>query len=371
MKRQGYLYQKVCDLDNIMLAFECATKGKKSKYREVRRLLGNQLENCKKLQRLLVEKKYYINKNCYHTVIKNAGGVGGKERVINKLAMFPHRIVQWAAMLVIEPIFLKHFCFHTCSCVPNGGINRAWHLMVKALENEEETTWCLKIDVKKFYDNIDHGILKQALRRIIKDPDMLWLLNMIIDSFGDYGKGLPLGSYFSQYGANYFLSPLDHHLKERKGIKHIVRFMDDIVILHHDKNFLHELLKEINVILQSLKLQLKGNYQIFNVEERGVDFVGYVFRHNRNIKLRRKSKMRLRSISNAVKKKGYITDKQWSALNSFVGFFHFYNSKAIYDTYIADIQPLLCDYYDKNIGAGDVKKLKKFKRRLFSCRADL
>ena len=69
-------------------------------------------------------------------------------------------------------------------------------------EDPEHTTYCLKMDIVKFYPSIDHDILKTILRKKIKDKDLLWLLDVIIDS----ADGVPIGNYLSQYFANIYLA---------------------------------------------------------------------------------------------------------------------------------------------------------------------
>ena len=75
------------------------------------------------------------------------------------------------------------------------------------------------MDVRKFYPSIDHSILKQIIRRKIKDRDLLWLLDTIIDS----AEGVPIGNYLGQYFANLYLSEMDQWLKEQKKCKYLFR----------------------------------------------------------------------------------------------------------------------------------------------------
>jgi hypothetical protein len=142
------------------------------------------------------------------------------------------------------------------------------------------------MDIKKFYPSIDHDILKAIIRKKIKDVRLLKLLDEIINS----APGIPIGNYLSQFFANLYLSYLDHWLKETKKIKYYYRYADDIVILSSGKQILHDLLKDINNYLRyNLKLELKKNYQIFPIDVRGIDFVGYVFRHT-HIRMRKSIK---------------------------------------------------------------------------------
>lgn len=113
---------------------------------------------------------------------------------------------------------------------------------------------------------------------------MLWLLDEIIDS----ADGVPIGNYLSQYFANLYLAYFDHWIKEEKGVKYYYRYADDIVILGSDKEKLQSLLHEMRAYLRDrLKLKIKRNYQVFPVDSRGIDFLGYLFYHSHTL-LRKK-----------------------------------------------------------------------------------
>jgi retron-type reverse transcriptase len=179
-------------------------------------------------------------------------------------------------MNVLEPMFVSTFTADTYSCIKKRGIHAAFYSLKAALKDQQNTTYCLKLDVKKYYPSIDHQVLKDLLRRKIKDQDLLQLLDEIIDS----AEGLPIGNYLSQYLANFYLAYFDHWLKEVKKVKYYFRYSDDMVILAPDKESLQKLLSEITIYLRDkLKLQVKDNYQVFPVKDRGIDFVGYVFFH--------------------------------------------------------------------------------------------
>ncbi len=157
--------------------------------------------------------------------------------------------------------------------------------MKRALCDQADTQYYLKVDIRKFYPSIDHEILKALLRRKFKDKRLLQLLDEIIES----APGLPIGNYLSQYLANFMLSGLDHYLKEKLRVKYLFRYLDDIVILGSDKAELHRLRQLIQEYLRTLKLELKGNYRVAPVEDQGIDFIGYVFRHT-HIRLRPSTK---------------------------------------------------------------------------------
>jgi hypothetical protein len=180
-------------------------------------------------------------------------------------------------MNILEPVFVAMFTADTYSCIKKRGIHAAARALRYALQDHTGTQFCLKLDIKKFYPSVDHEILKDLLRRKLKDPDLLDLLDGIIDS----AEGLPIGNYLSQYLANFYLTYFDHWIKEDQRVKYYFRYADDMVILADSKPYLHHLLSEISNYLQvELRLTVKDNYQVFPVESRGIDFVGYVFRHS-------------------------------------------------------------------------------------------
>ena len=145
------------------------------------------------------------------------------------------------------------------------------------------------MDVRKFYPSIDHEILKIIIRKKIKDVRLLKLLDEIIDS----APGVPIGNYLSQFLANLYLTYFDHWMKEDRKVTYYYRYADDMVILAPDKPYLHGLLVDINdYMTNNLSLQLKSNYQIFPVDSRGIDFVGYKFYHT-HILMRKSIKKRL------------------------------------------------------------------------------
>lgn len=344
MKRVGNLFEKICSYENLKNALNNAAKGKEH-YTEVKMIRKDEDAYLLYIQYMLENDTYSINESDYKVEYITEHG---KERKIMKLS-FLHRIIQWAIMLQCERYLLKSFCYHSCSSVPEAGGKRAHNLIRKFLKRQKETQYCLQIDVRKFYDNIDHAVLKSKLRRKFKDEKLLNLLNKIIDSYpGD--KGVPIGSYLSQYFANFTLTDFDWWLKQEKKIKFCCRYMDDLVVFHSDKQFLHSLRAEIQEKWADLNLEMKPNYQVFPVDKEKVDFVGFVYAHNNDIKLRRRAAQNLRKVSNQIQKYG-MTAKRFRSINSIIGSFHYFQSTGLYDTYIKPILGDILEFY-----AGEVAK---------------
>lgn len=273
MKRISNLYQKIISIDNLRLADQKARKGKQNTY-GVKLFDQNPEGNFLTLNELLANKGYETSEYDVFTIYEP------KERLVYRLPYFPDRIVHHAIMNVLEPIFVANFTADTYSCIKGKGIHACANSVKKSLKDIPGTTYCLKLDIKKFYPSVNHECLKKLLRRKFKDVDLLWLLDEIIDS----ANGLPIGNYLSQYLANFYLSGFDHWIKEEKRVKHYFRYADDIVILASNKPYLHSLLSEIKAYLKSnLKLEVKENYQVFPVKARGIDFVGYKFYHTHTL----------------------------------------------------------------------------------------
>jgi retron-type reverse transcriptase len=273
MKRMNNLYERISSIENLQLADSIARKGK-SKQAGVIAHDQNREANILKLHEMLMNKTYRTS--AYTTFMIREP----KERIIFRLPYFPDRILHHAIMNILESLFVSTFTADTYSCIKGKGIHAAAKAVKRSLNDVENTRYCLKLDITKFYPNIDHDNLKELLRRKIKDNDLLWLLDEIIDST----DGLPIGNYLSQYLANFYLSYFDHWIKEEKRVRYYFRYADDLVILSGYKPYLHGLLAEIRMYLHdNLKLTVKGNYQVFPVDDRGIDFVGYVFYHTHTL----------------------------------------------------------------------------------------
>lgn len=280
----------------------------------------------------------------------------GKERELRKLPYFPDRIIQWAIMLQIEPIFMEVFIPTTCASIKGRGIHKASKTLVKYMENDPDgTKYCYKIDVKKFYPSINHTILKKLLRKKIKDKRLLDLLDTIIDST-DGDTGIPIGSYLSQYLANYYLTYFDHWIKEVIGVKYYIRYMDDIVILHGSKEYLHKLHYLISEYFEkNLLLNIKGNWQVFPTGIRGVDFVGY--RHFFGYKLLRKTtckrfKKKMLNVNRKMKNNIPANRTDWSTVNSYFGWLNWCDGYRLMEKYVKPIEGFVKLYYINYIKGG-------------------
>ncbi len=327
IKRYGNIYSKICDIENLRHAHRKARRGK-TWYKEVEMVDADPDKYLLKLQKQLLDKTYKTSD--YEMFIKVDKG---KEREIFKLPYYPDRICQWAIMLQIEDILMNSFIYDTYASLPGRGIHMALKRVNRVMKDKDATKYCLKFDIKKYFPSIDHNILKSLLRRKFKDPDLLWLLDEIIDSAV---KGIPIGNYLSQYFANLYLSYFDYWMKEVNNCEHYFRYMDDVIILHSSKEFLHNLREEIECYLNdNLKLKLKENWQVFPTFTRGIDFVGY--RSFGGYTLLRKStakniKKKAKEIRNRETK-----DRDVNSIMSYKGWLKYCNSHNFEKKYVTPI----------------------------------
>ena len=337
MKRHGNLFCRITDIQNIALAHALAKRGK-SRYSEVRMVDKDPDRYLKTIQNSLIERTYstsaYTTKNIYEP----------KERLIYKLPYFPDRIVHHAVMNVIQPIWDKIFIYDLYSAIPGKGLHRGSYRVRQFLRDTDNTQYCLKFDIQKYYPSVDHEILFDLIKKKIKCQDTLWLLQEIITSV-DGNKNIPIGNYLSQYFGNIYLNWFDHWIKEDLGIKYYIRYCDDGVILGKNKACLNELKDAIYDYLdENLNLSLNKKTRITHVDTTGIDFLGY--RHFRDHTLLRKSSAdRFKKKIHDIEKNHNTLEPQAivSSIMSYVGWLkhcdaHHLSEKYIYQNYeIMDI----------------------------------
>ena len=268
MKRIGNLYEKIISLDNLRLADQKARRGKLRSH-GVRVHDRNREANLLALHEALLTKSYHTSQYDVFKVYDP------KEREIYRLPYYPDRIVHHAVMNVLEPIWTKVFTYNTYSCIKGRGIEGCARRVGTLIKRyEDKPLYCLKIDIKKFYPSIDHTVLKNIVRKKIKDKDLLWLLDEIIDS----AEGLPIGNYLSQFLANlclaYFMHWVNEELPdivrwelglEQRPCLYSVEYADDIPFLSDRKDVLHVIRRLVN------------NYLTFQVRPKSLQAWQHVF----------------------------------------------------------------------------------------------
>ena len=317
MKRYNNLFDKIVSLDNLYEADKKARR-QKSHRPEVMLFDKNKDKLLLDLQRKLINGEYETSEYYVFKIYEP------KEREIFKLPYYPDRIVHHAIMNIMEPIWVSAFIKGTYSYIRKRGIHKALRDVKFALKDEINTQYCLKLDIRKFYPSIDHDILKTIIRKKIKDKRLLSLLDEIIES----AQGVPIGNYLSQFFANLYLTYLDHWIKEQKKVRYYFRYADDIVILGGDKQQLRDLFYDIQDYLNNkLKLNFKDNWQIFKVDSRGIDFVGYRVFHTHTLLRKRIKKRFCKKINKLNKKQNLDKDTYKQKICSYIGWIKYCNGR--------------------------------------------
>lgn len=311
MKRVGYIYDKILDLDNIKTAIMKSSLGKRDQGR-VKRIIENIDSYALKIQTMLRSKTYVPSEYTIKTI---KDGANAKERTIYKPKYYPDQIIHWALMLQVEPIISRGMYEYTCGSVPKRGTGFGQKTLRKWLDTDRKNTkYCLKMDISKFYPSVKNEILKKRFRMVIKDLDCLWLIDTIIDS----AEGLPIGNYTSQWFSNFFLQGLDHFIKEELRIKYYIRYVDDLVLLGPNKKKLHRVRDSIEEYLSGIGLIVKGNWQVFRVDCRDIDFLGFRFFRYKTI-LRKRNALRIRRRCRKISNKLNLNCEDASAIISYWG----------------------------------------------------
>lgn len=276
--RSGLLhsYEHIISLPNLLGAWREFVSDKK-KQSDISEFSLHLLDNILALQRELLEKSYR------HGSYRRAKINDPKPRDIH-IASARDRLLHHAIYRVVYQYFDRTFIFDSYSCRRQKGTHRALNRFKEyALDissNHTRTVWVLKCDIRKFFANIDHKILKEILARHIKDSGTLSLFNTVVDSFhteGRNGVGLPLGNLTSQLLVNIYMNEFDHFVKRKLKVQFYIRYADDFVILSHDQAKLERIVRYIVQFLRErLKLELHPDKVFIKTFASGVDFLGFV-----------------------------------------------------------------------------------------------
>jgi len=334
MKSYSNLWEKFTDYDNIVKAMRQAALHKQN-YVEVNVML-------KDPDRYADAILDYVNafKNYNHIPVVIYEGVHRKRREIIAPA-FAEQVVHHMIVQVLMPMFTRGLYKHTYASIPKRGLHQAAKQIIKWIsKNDKNVKYFLKMDIRKFFESIDIEILKDMLRKYVKDEKFLNLVFKILDDH----KGLPLGFYTSQWFANWYLQDLDHFIKENLKAVHYVRYMDDMVLFGPNKKELHKQRLLIDNWLRNKRnLQLKDNWQVCRFihisrkdgKEKGrpLDFLGFQFYRNRLI-LRESLMLKATRKANTISKKDRPTIFDCRQMMSYNGFFHMTDCHDMYMKYV-------------------------------------
>ncbi len=256
MKRKNNLYQEICKIENIILAFNEVCRNTKNKkkvqnYKQYKSIYISRIFN------VLNNKNYKVGKYNIFTIYEP------KERRIVSQNLQDKVINHLVARYMLYPAIMP--CLIDQNVASRKGKGTRKGLEYASIYNTKckikyKNYYILKFDISKFFASIDQEILKEKIKKRIKDKDALDIVFKIIDS---EEQGLGIGSMTSQCLAIFYLNDLDHFIKEKLKIKYYIRYQDDGLIFHESKEYIKFCFKEIKEFLNKEHLKLNNKSRIY------------------------------------------------------------------------------------------------------------
>lgn len=315
-------FENIISIENLLEAWQEFERGKRNR------------KDVQEFSLRLMDNIFFLHNDLLNHTYRHGGYQAfkindPKPRDIHK-ASVRDRLLHHAIYRILYPFFEKTFIADSYSCRIGKGthkaINRFCAFAWKVSQNNTRTCWILKCDIKKFFANIDHGVLLGILREYILDENIIWLLENVIKSFSSKNSknvGLPLGNLTSQLFVNICLNEFDQFVKHKMKEKYYIRYCDDFVIFSEDKKWLENVIFPIKIFLrEKLKLELHPDKIHLKTLTSGMDFLGMVNFADYRI-LRTKTKKRiLRKIKekNFLLREKFISEESFSqTLQSYLG----------------------------------------------------
>ena len=329
MKRISHVWETIVSADTLREAARRACRARRDKA-EVAEFMSDMDGNLARIRGSLLDGTYHSSEYRTFTIREN-----GKERLIADLPLCPDRIVHWAVALAVEGPLNRRLIDQCYGSVPGRGHHMAVRRLESYVRGDSRVRYALSMDVRKFFPSIDKEILKGMLRRAFKDARALALMEQIV---GEYPlPGIPLGNRTSPMFANLYLSGLDHALKQAQKCHYYLRYMDDMVVLGYSKQWLHRIRARVSEMLAEVGLELKGSWQVYPIESRGIDFLGYrVFRTH--TLLRKRTKTRMERAMARLSTVTVPTPRDLGTLRSYEGVLKWCDGRNLHRKYVAPVR---------------------------------
>ena len=219
---------------------------------------------------------------------------------------FRDQIVHWMIVQALQPCFMQHFIKHTVASIPGRGLEYGRDVIRSWVQSRSSAKWILKTDVRKFYESVDVEILIGMLSRHIRDRRVIDLIRRSLTIPGR--TGLTLGSYLSQWMANFYLSDFDHWVKEELQVTCYLRYMDDMTLGFPSKRQARKALELMTARLAKIGLEVKtkgsGSASIFRWRDLFIDMLGYRSYSDGFQELRRRNYLGIRRLAGRIEKNG-------------------------------------------------------------------
>jgi len=286
---------KTVSLELCKLAILKAGKGKRHR-RSCRKILRNINFYADRLRNILLNDSYAPSSYKPLLIVDKPSG---KERLLQKPRFFPDQCVHHAAIMLAEDKLLKHLDPYAIGSVPGRGSIYGHRAIRRWLKDDRVgTKYCAKGDIRHCYESIKPQYIVAAFSRIFKDKKYLSLITKIAYSY----SSLPLGNYTSTWFANVLLLIIDKTARSHHAVTHYLRYIDDFILFGPNKRKLHRAMNEIRENVKTVGLEVKGNWQVFPVDSRAVDILGYRYFRNTTI-LRKRNALALSRQARKIRKK--------------------------------------------------------------------
>lgn len=358
MKRLNNIYDEIIDIKKIEDMYKKRIKKNTKNKKKLERFEDYYVENIINIKNILISKNYQFDKYSIFLIRES------KLRLIMSQSIRDKLINHLVSEYFLVKIFDKTLIEENIATRKNKGTHYGLKLIKQYLnEIKDKNFYVLKFDVTKYFFNLDHSILKELIRKKIKDKDVLNVLDNIIDStdslyvnkqikkikekeitkilnsnhkdklindinllpFYKKGKGLSIGNMSSQILAILYLNELDHYIKEKLNIKYYIRYMDDGILIHESKEYLKYCLSEIEKIIDKYKLTLNNKTCILNIKQ-GFEFLGFRFYIKNNkvlMKVKNETKKRFKKklniMNNLLEKNKIKFEDLRQVRNSYLG----------------------------------------------------
>ena len=319
MRSYKHLWDRLISDDNIREAIILAGKNKNKRTRrhQLLRIMKKDPDRYIDLARSWI----VSFRSRKHKAKEIHDGVSGKLREII-VPSIAEVIVQQAVVNILKPLLMRSMYEHSYASIPYRGTHRGKRQLAKWLRSDRRNTkYCLKLDIRKFFNSIPQDKLLASLRRVIRDDRFFKLIEVIVHTVPE---GVPLGFNTSQWFANWYLTPLDHYIKGELEIPYYIRFMDDMVLTHSNKRKLHKIRLCIRDWLAAKGLELKANWTLFKVSSdrhsgRFIDFLGFKIYPDR-VTLRRKVALKAQRKARRIKAKPHATIYDCRQMITYLGY---------------------------------------------------
>ena len=283
MHRIGYVIEEIIEPSNMEASFDRVLRGtKRKRSREGRYLLAHREEVIAELSRKISDGTFRVTGYREREVFE-----GGKLRRIQVLNM-KNRIAAHAVMAVVDKHLKRRFIRTTSASIKGRGVHDLLAYIRRDMKDDPDNTrYCYKFDITKFYESIKPDFIMYCVGRIFKDKKLISILEGFVHMMP---KGISIGLRSSQGLGNLLLSVfLDHYLKDRYGVRHFYRYCDDGVVLGKTKAELWKIRDAVHERITLVDLKIKENERVFPVGE-GIDFLGYVIYEADYVRIRKRVK---------------------------------------------------------------------------------